>query len=376
MKSSDSRAARRRSIAGTTGAAEAAPVLAAPPTVMPGRYTLSDDACRVLLLDIGWGILSVVEEERVGRRRSPARPFGVPVAYALDAGAIYVATGGGRKLDALEANPRLCLTVTDVQGFDKWRSVVLMGTARWLVDARERGRAIQSFAIQRRPRGYALGPDDARRFLNARILRIDIDELHGMARGEWASDPERALEAAAAAASARASDAPPPAPAPLPSADIDGDATRTMQGVRRLFRALRAAGDDAHRTGGLTPAQLFVLRQLATRPGQTVSELARRTLTTQSTVSEVVARLVARGLVSREVQPDDRRRTHLSLTPEGSALIAAAPEPIQERLVRAFRALPSDERRTLARTLELWVAQAGLAELPATMFFEPNGSQE
>jgi DNA-binding MarR family transcriptional regulator len=120
----------------------------------------------------------------------------------------------------------------------------------------------------------------------------------------------------------------------------------------------------------LSAAQLFVLRQVAEHPGQSLSELARRTLTTQSTVSEVVGRLVEQGMIMRETAPHDRRRAVLTLSPVGATILTHAPETVQERLVAGFGTLPSDVQRSLADGLVAWMIAAGLHEVAPTMFLE------
>ena len=77
------------------------------------------------------------------------------------------------------------------------------------------------------------------------------------------------------------------------------DAARAMDSLRRVVHALRTATRASERAFGLSAAQLFVLRQLSVTAGQSLTDLAARTRTTQSSISEVVARLVRNGLVSR-----------------------------------------------------------------------------
>lgn len=148
------------------------------------------------------------------------------------------------------------------------------------------------------------------------------------------------------------------------------EALRAMDALRRVVRVLRVSSRAVTRDVGISGAQLFVLRQLALAPGQSVNDLAARTLTRQSTVSEVVGRLVARGLVSRRAAPDDARRAVLSLTTRGQRAVSAAPPTVQGSLVEAFDRLAGDEQQALADGLEAWLAEAGLADVPPTMFFE------
>src|SRR5258705_12597176 len=104
-----------------------------------------------------------------------------------------------------------------------------------------------------------------------------------------------------------------------------GDAQRALESLRRLVRYLRLGARAAEQRTGASSAQLFVLQQLAEAPSASLADLAGRTLTDASSVSTVVARLVAQGLVARRRAAGDRRRVELALTPRGRALLVRAP---------------------------------------------------
>jgi DNA-binding MarR family transcriptional regulator len=118
-----------------------------------------------------------------------------------------------------------------------------------------------------------------------------------------------------------------------------------------------------------------VLREVAKAGVLTVTELAQRTATSQSSVSEVVSRLVARGLVLRGQSAGDRRRAAITLTPAGEALLAQSAETVQERMLAAFRRLSPARQEALASALGEWIAESGMGDLEATMFFEPGRSR-
>ena len=147
------------------------------------------------------------------------------------------------------------------------------------------------------------------------------------------------------------------------------EASRAMDSLRRVVHALRVATRASERAFGLSAAQLFVLRQLSLAPGQSLSDLALRARTTQSSISEVVSRLVQRGFVARAASRRDRRRAELRLTPAGQAVLAKAPETIQERLLRGFGQLDETARRALADNLESWLAASGLESVEPELFF-------
>lgn len=164
----------------------------------------------------------------------------------------------------------------------------------------------------------------------------------------------------------------------VPRADAAEDAStrRVMDALRRIVRVLSASAHGPPSRRGPTGAQLFVLRQIDAAPGLSIGELAARTLAGQSTVSEVVSRLVERGLVSRRANPSDARQVRLQLTARGRAAVRDTEPTAQERLAAALASLDESERAQLVRSLELWLQAAGLAELPATMFFEDEPTPE
>jgi DNA-binding MarR family transcriptional regulator len=144
-----------------------------------------------------------------------------------------------------------------------------------------------------------------------------------------------------------------------------------VNALRRIIQAIRLSSSAVHDTFGVTGAQLFVLQQLAERPGASLRQLAEATLTDQSSVSVVVSRLVAAGYVARRVSPDDARRTELTLSDRGRALLRRGPRLAQTRLMASLRDTPSTQLRATARVLERAARAVSPTHAPAPMFFEP-----
>jgi DNA-binding MarR family transcriptional regulator len=153
------------------------------------------------------------------------------------------------------------------------------------------------------------------------------------------------------------------------------ESTRILDDLRRIVRVLRESSRAAEQELGVSGAQLFVLRTLATAPGSSLNELAARTRTHQSTVSVVVKRLVAAGLVRRRAAPDDGRSLQLQLTASGSRLLERAPLAAQDRLISGIDRLAGAERRKLASSLHALVVAMELADAPPEMFFEDPSEQ-
>ena len=146
--------------------------------------------------------------------------------------------------------------------------------------------------------------------------------------------------------------------------------SRALNAVRRMVRGLRSAAEAIERELRISAAQLFVLTELAQVPDQSVKDLAAVTMTTHSTVSQVVSQLIAKGLVTRTSDASDRRRAVLRVTRQGANLVKRSPPVIQADLIEGFGALRPAERRGLANGLEKWLDASGLARVPSTMIFD------
>jgi len=169
-------------------------------------------------------------------------------------------------------------------------------------------------------------------------------------------------------------------PTASPAARADRAAREVLDHIRRIVRALREGSRAAERTLGLSAAQVFVLQRLAAGPALSVKELAARTLTHQSSVSVVVSKLCARGLVARATSALDARQSELTLTRQGRALVDRAPvHAPQDRLIAGLALIGPASRRRLAAELRRLVEAMALADAdvdgPAPMFFEDGSSR-
>lgn len=111
---------------------------------------------------------------------------------------------------------------------------------------------------------------------------------------------------------------------------------RQAEQVRYLILAAQREGNrrlTADLTSlGLTPAQAEVLRILAESQPLTLSALGSQLVCENGTnPSRLVDRTVDAGLVARAVDPADRRRVTLALTPKGEVAEARVRE-VEDRL--------------------------------------------
>lgn len=147
-----------------------------------------------------------------------------------------------------------------------------------------------------------------------------------------------------------------------------------LNAIRRLVRTLRTSADEVERDTGLTSAQTFVLQLVSQSPAESMNELAEWTMTDQSSVSAVVSRLEAKGLVLRTHPAKDARRTRVTITPAGQALLEGRQLTVQARLIRALGFMPNDQLKALEHYLTQLTALMGAAHEPPTLLFEDDAT--
>ena len=116
---------------------------------------------------------------------------------------------------------------------------------------------------------------------------------------------------------------------------------------RVVFKSIRRHYQDVERRSGITGALLWALAEIAGRPGGQVGELARTLAIHQSTASNLVRRLAARGLIARERRGRDQRAVQLFPTRKGLRVLKAAPQPLIGVLQQALADLPPSSLRAL-----------------------------
>ncbi|SEO49480.1 MarR family winged helix-turn-helix transcriptional regulator [Aquisalimonas asiatica] len=136
--------------------------------------------------------------------------------------------------------------------------------------------------------------------------------------------------------------------------DAATDKPLYMQLLRELVEAYQAFEGYSlpHiKSLGLTPAQFDVIATLGNTEGMTFKELGERTLIYKTTLTSVVDRLEAQGLVQRQPSLEDRRSTIAVLTTEGDALFQSAFPKHREHLRRKLDQLSDDQMQSTIEAL-------------------------
>ena len=94
--------------------------------------------------------------------------------------------------------------------------------------------------------------------------------------------------------------------------------------LRRAHQRHAAIFQEMIGDAQLTPLQFAALVKLHDLGEVSQNELGRRTAMDAATMQGVIKRLLARRLIDRKPDPEDRRRVVLSLTTDGRGVIAAA----------------------------------------------------
>lgn len=155
---------------------------------------------------------------------------------------------------------------------------------------------------------------------------------------------------------------------------LEPDIARALNAVRSIVRSFRVNTRMIESKLGISAAQLYVLQQLNERPALSLSDIAERTGTHQSSASVVVRRLTERGFVQRSTAKADRRRVELELTDLGRDLLTRAPNTIQGDLIAGSKAMSDAERRQLAELLERWLQHAEIDNSSPPMLGEDGES--
>lgn len=103
---------------------------------------------------------------------------------------------------------------------------------------------------------------------------------------------------------------------------------------------------------GITGPQRLVLRVVGRFPGLSAGEVAHIVRLHPSTITGVLQRLGARGLIARERDPADSRRARLRLKPAAAAYIDRSSGTVERAVTQALRKVGPAKVRTAKSVLD------------------------
>ncbi|HEU4551645.1 MAG TPA: MarR family transcriptional regulator [Chitinophaga sp.] len=98
--------------------------------------------------------------------------------------------------------------------------------------------------------------------------------------------------------------------------------------------------------------QDFLMYRLKLQDGQTMSELADKICIQQATMSTMIRRMEANGLVKKVTDPDDKRTSRIYLTAKGRATLELSGKIGLELDEQTVKGLSATERKTLDSLLQ------------------------
>jgi DNA-binding MarR family transcriptional regulator len=130
------------------------------------------------------------------------------------------------------------------------------------------------------------------------------------------------------------------APTQDAAATYEEVAGRLRRAVNRLQRRLRQES-----LGGLSPAQASALGSVSRLGDPTLGELAAVEQVQPPSMTRIVANLAEAGMVTREVDPDDRRSVRVRVTSEGELALKQMRTVKNAFLLRRLGELGPEEQR-------------------------------
>ncbi|HXC64433.1 MAG TPA: MarR family transcriptional regulator, partial [bacterium] len=127
---------------------------------------------------------------------------------------------------------------------------------------------------------------------------------------------------------------------------------KALRAFIQLRRALGQANAQALLPLGLGPAQASVLRTLEADGPQSAVALARATAHDPAAVNRALAGLLRKGMLRREQDRQDKRRSRLSLTPAGRTLARRVARVHAELSQAMLAGLDPSERAPFIQALE------------------------
>lgn len=156
----------------------------------------------------------------------------------------------------------------------------------------------------------------------------------------------------------------------------DEIAQEILRTIRQLVRRISIHSKHLLRDVGLTVPQVVCLRAIADLEddpeGVMVAQISERVQLSPATVSRIVDRLVAAGLVTRERSASDRRRVSIALTALGVERLSALPTPLQDVFLARFEKLPVSERLALVAALRRVAELMSAGDLDAAPILVPG----
>ncbi len=123
-----------------------------------------------------------------------------------------------------------------------------------------------------------------------------------------------------------------------------------------LLRRAQQYSNDLYSKGvgasGPTPRQYEVLHVVSKNDGLSQTDLVRETGIDRSTLADMIARMIKKGLLSRKRTKEDARANAVSITASGKRMLNAANSKVSRADTATLAVLPTSQRAGFMRSLK------------------------
>lgn len=116
---------------------------------------------------------------------------------------------------------------------------------------------------------------------------------------------------------------------------------------------------------GPTPRQFEVLHTVAQNEGLSQTDLVRSTGIDRSTLADMIARMIKKGLLSRARTKEDARANAVSITAAGRKLLSGAMSAVTRAENQALNVLPKTQQGAFMKALTAYAEALDAMDEPA-----------
>lgn len=124
-----------------------------------------------------------------------------------------------------------------------------------------------------------------------------------------------------------------------------------MEQIVKKYRQVALQAFREH-DAGITVDQWIVLKQISENNGTSQVEIANSTVKDAPTTTRIIDQLTNKNLISKQLDPEDRRRYMVFITEKGQALIKKMLPVVQEYRKIAIRDFSREDLNNLHQLLE------------------------
>jgi len=145
--------------------------------------------------------------------------------------------------------------------------------------------------------------------------------------------------------------------------DISYDVLVTL---RQIIRATDMHSKQLVKRYGLTAPQLMVLKEIMADEDINIGKVAKKVSLSQATVTNIIDRLEARGMVTRERSSEDKRRVMVRVTDKTRDILKYNPSVLQEEFLNKFKQLEEWEQNLILSSIQRIAKMMGAEDIKIT----------